>query len=106
MLKILKHEKIVANKEERCMLCHEIINIGELYCRQELNNGECDYVYKSHVKCIKVASELASQNLADEIDNDNLSDGIADYIFTELTMKQRVDIVYREIFNQQNKGDS
>lgn len=70
-----------AKKQHICNLCGGIINVGEIYERQ-FNKYDDVYVFKSHLSCIKLASQL---NLFGDCDEGLTGDYFRDYI-TEFYM--------------------
>lgn len=63
---VLRYSHPIAKKEHRCNFCNGIIQIGEKYNYQaNIFDGDF-YAWKSHIRCLEIASKLKMYEHCDE----------------------------------------
>jgi len=67
---VLKHKTPIARKQYKCMLCNEIIEIGEKYDRTTVVYEGKIYDFICHERCDELWDEL---NMSDEYEDDDIA---------------------------------
>ena len=64
-MEILSIITVTAKKKHRCNFCCGEISIGERYQKQAIK-GDGFYMWKSHLRCVKICNELNMFDYCDE----------------------------------------
>ena len=89
-METLNQSQHKARKEHRCNFCGGRIEVGTLYNSQSIVNDGDFYVWKSHVSCDKLVSELDMYSWCDDgVTEENFRDEVKDQYQTIMSDKHQ-----------------